>query len=81
MVQPGGAIPQGTGQQSTLPDCTPNAGLVDFDSVKVAAGASVEVARAACQTHFGKNLRYTGTGTPEAQSEIWNGSGFWYCTP
>jgi|GEM_PF-608553 len=52
-------------------------GYFDFDSVKVSAGASVATATAACQSHFGKTLRFPNNST----SEIWGGSGFWYCTP
>ncbi len=52
-------------------------GYFDFDSVKVTAGASVATATAACQSHFGKTLRFPN----DSSSEIWSGSGFWYCTP
>ena len=79
-VSSGGSIPAGSSQWDNDTCDGNNLGGIDFDSVKVAGGSSVDVARAACQTHFGKDLRYTGTGTPEANSEIWGGTGFWYCT-
>ena len=80
LVDGNGGIPAGDRMFSDS-DCTSNAGIIDFDSVKIAGGAGVSAAKSKCQAVFGKNLRYTGTGTPEENSEIWGGSGYWYCTP
>ena len=76
-VAAGGKIPAGS-MQYIEATCTNQAGGgIDFDSVQVSAGAGVATATAACQSHFGKTLRFPN----QPNSEIWSGSGFWYCTP
>lgn len=72
-----GAIPAGSNYFLDSECTNQEPYSIDFDSVKVAAGAGVTPATNACQSKFGKTLRVPN----DPSSEIWAGSGFWYCTP
>jgi len=78
VVNPGGAVPQGNLQ---WPDSTcsgpSNNGGITFDSVYIPGGGDVTSATAQCTASFGKVLRFPN----DPSSQIWPGSGFWYCTP
>jgi pilus assembly protein Flp/PilA len=79
-VPANGVLPPTTMQHSDANCTAADRGQLGWDVVYVSPN-NINSARAKCNSAYSKQLRYTGTGTPEENSEIWPNSGFWYCQP